>query len=316
MVALALEERTVIVPRRYTAAEAGRGAHQTNGAIVQSAESSPGIVRLGRRVSSAPCPNSLERIRSVSKKLAWTAIEARQVRTPVRYALRELLRPTVADYELRQGEAKIRLRHRSGDVDIFRKFYLYHYYDWPPEVARHLGGLGRPVNVVDLGANIGLFDVHVCETFETGHVVAFEPDPANADVLERVRDSNTAHWEVIRACASNQDGIAMFQSGAKNFSRIQPTGDLSVPTVDVFPHLAAADLVKMNIEGSEWEILQDDRFAKTSAIWIVEYHRIRNPPGDIGPLAKGLFERAGYRTRVVFGHEVNGLLWAWRDSDD
>jgi FkbM family methyltransferase len=276
---------------------------------------SPGIVRFGRRVSSARCPRSLDPLRSVSKKLAWTAIEAQQVRTPARYALRELLRPTVADYQLRQGETKIRLRHRSGDVDIFRKFYVYRYYDWPPEVASRLGGLGRPVNVVDLGANIGLFDVHVSESFETGHVVAFEPDPANADVLERVRDSNTARWEVIRACASNRNGTVTFQSGGKNFSRIQPTGDLIVPTVDVFPYVAASDLVKMNIEGSEWEILQDERFPDTSAIWIVEYHRIRNPPGDIGPLAKGLFERAGYTTRLVFGHQENGLLWAWRDSD-
>ena len=272
--------------RRYPTAEAGRGAEQTNGAIVDSAESSPSIVRLGRRVSSAKCPKPLDPLRSVSKRFAWTAIEACLSSYPSAIRGPRATPPYRCRLRLRRREAKIRLRHRSGDVDIFRKFYVYRYYDWPPEVARHLGGLGRPVNVVDLGANIGLFDVHVSETFETGHVVAFEPDPANADVLEHVRDSNAAHWEVIRACASNHDGMAKFQSGGKNFSSIQPTGDLSVPTVDVFPHVAAADLVKMNIEGSEWEILRDERFAKTSAIWIVEYHRIRNPPGDIWPLGK------------------------------
>ncbi len=269
---------------------------------------------VGRRMASAPLPKRLEPLRSVAKKLAWTAFEARLVDSPARYAFRELVRPRVADYSLRHSGGRVVLRHRSGDIDIFRKFYAYGYYDWPPEVSARLRGLGRPVRVLDLGANIGMFDVHTLAAIDVGQVVAFEPDPANADVLARVRAANGGDWNLVRACASNRSGMVMFKSGDKNFSRIEETGDFSIPTVDVYPYVDDADLVKMNIEGSEWEVLGDARLADATAVWIVEYHRMRNPDADIYQLVRSLFERAGYTTRVAVKHDQNGLIWAWKQD--
>ena len=268
-------------------------------------------VELGRRLTSASLPKPVEMFREAAKKLAWTALEARLVSTPLRYAFRELVHPTLADYSLRGG-GHIALRHRSGDVDIFRKFYAYRYYEWPAEVDAQLSRLARPVNVLDLGANIGFFEVHARNQLPIGSVVCFEPDPANADVLERVRDANGATWRVIRACASNRTATVRFKSGQHNFSRVERDGDCEVPACDVFEHMADADLVKMNIEGSEWEILQDVRLADTSGVWIVEYHRLRNPEANITSLIRGLFESGGYTTRIAMSHEDNGLLWAWK----
>jgi FkbM family methyltransferase len=253
-------------------------------------------------------------VRSAPKKLIWTTYEARLVQTPFRYAVRELLRPTLADYSLRHTTGRISLRHQSGDIDIFRKFYAYGYYDWPPEVMARLKRVDRPINVLDLGANIGLFQVHARADFPIERAVGFEPDPANAEVLERVLTANGGNWEIVRACAANRDGVAMFKAGADNFSRIENEGASVVPTVDVFPYIAEADLVKMNIEGSEWEILGDPRLERTSAVWIVEYHRIRNPEPDITSLARRSFERCGYTTLSAIAHAGNGLLWAWKDD--
>lgn len=271
-------------------------------------------VSVGRRLNSARWPASLRRLQDGAKKLAWTAIEARLVRTPVRYAFRELLRRGIGDYSLRRGSGRFSVRHRSSDVDIFQKFYACGYYDWPAEVGAQLAGLARPVNVLDLGANIGLFEVHASDQVLIRQTVCFQPDPATADVLSRVRASNGARWEIVRACASNQPGQVMFRSGRHNFSRIETDGDFPVPAVDVFPYVAGADLVKMNIEGSEREILQDPRLAETAAVGIVEYRRIRNPAGHITHSAQSLFERAGYQTRVAVSHDDNGLLWAWKRS--
>ncbi len=271
-------------------------------------------VRAARRLRSLPYPPRLEAARARTAKLLWTAYEARLVRTPVRYTFRELVRPEPADYELRKGGGRISLRHRSGDIDIFRKFHGYGYYDWPPEVLARLEVLDRPLNVLDLGANIGMFAVHTRARLPVARVVAFEPDPANAAVLERVLGANGGDWRIVPACASNRDGTAMFRTGAHNFSRIESGGDRAVPTIDVFEHIAGADLVKMNIEGSEWEVLADPRLADTSAVWIVEYHRIRNPEADITAAARGAFERCGYTTLSAIAHHGNGLLWAWRPS--
>jgi len=270
-------------------------------------------VGFGQRLTSAPWPRGLEGVRDAAKKLAWTAYEARLVRTPIRYAYRELLAGGLGRYELRNGGASFCIRHRSGDVDIFRKFYAYGYYEWPAEVRAALRGLRRPVNTLDLGGNIGFFEVHARQQLPIGQVIAFEPDPANSAVLEQVRDANGASWEIVKACAGNSNGVVRFRSGAHNFSRIDSDGDFEVPAIDVFPYIANADLVKMNIEGSEWEILHDPRMAQTDQVWIVEYHRIRNPREDITALAREAFERHGYTTRIAMSHQGNGLVWAWKD---
>jgi FkbM family methyltransferase len=269
-------------------------------------------VRVGRRVTSARWPRQLEGLRTATKKLAWTMVEARLVSTPVRYAVRELTAHRRGDYTLRSDGGSFSVRHRSGDVDIFRKFYAYGYYDLPEEVADRLQSLERPVNVLDLGANIGFFEVFTRGRLPVGRVVCFEPDPANAEMLERVRDANGADWEILRIGAANSSGTARFNTGQKNFSRIGSGGDTEIATLDVFPYIAQADLVKMNIEGSEWEVLDDARLADTSASWIVEYHRIANPEPDIHELATRLFERAGYTVRITARREENGLLWAWK----
>jgi FkbM family methyltransferase len=269
-------------------------------------------VQLGRRLNTTTLPAGLEHVRSGAKKLAWTAFEARLVCTPARYAFRELLRPGTADYALRKGGGRFAVRHRSGDIDILRKFYGYGYYDWPPVVKAKLESLRRPVNVLDLGANIGFFQVHAREQLPIGRVVGFEPDPGNAAMLDRVRRENGADWTIIRACASNRDHTVRFKSGHQNFSKIAEDGDVDVPALDVFPYIGQADLVKMNIEGSEWEIMQDPRFAAMSPVWIVEYHRIRNPESNITGSAETLFQHAGYQTRIAMEHGGNGLLWAWK----
>jgi FkbM family methyltransferase len=269
-------------------------------------------VRLGRRIASSRWPRPLEGLRTASKKVAWTAVEARLVSHPIRYALRELGSRRRGDYALRDGTGRFSVRHRSGDIDILRKFYAYRYYDLPEEVDVRLRSLGRAISVLDLGANIGLFEVFTRTLLPIGRAVCFEPDPANAAVLERVRTANGAEWEIVRACASNRDGSARFNTGRKNFSRIGSGGDTDIAMIDVFAHIADADLVKMNIEGSEWDILDDARLADTSASWIVEYHRIGTPDPDIHGLARRLFERAGYTVRLAARTEDNGLLWAWK----
>jgi FkbM family methyltransferase len=269
-------------------------------------------VRLGRRLTSAPLPRGLEGLRTLTKRLAWTAVEARQVDAPVRYALRELVTRRRATYAPRGGGSRFIVRHRSGDIEIFRKFHAYGYYSLPAEVESRLRALQRPLGVLDLGANIGFFETFTRDLLPIGEVVCFEPDPYNRAVLEEVRAANAASWEIVPACASNRDGSAQFSTGHKNLSRIASGGDVTIETRDVFPYIAAADLVKMNIEGSEWEVMRDARFPATAAVWIVEYHRIANPEPDIHELAKRLFEDAGYTVRVASESVNNGLLWAWR----
>ena len=276
-----------------------------------SAEPLPSV-RFGRRLASARLPRWLETPRRAAKRVAWTWVESRRVDTPLRYAARELMTHRRAAYRAHDGTARFVLRHRSGDIEIFRKFYAYGYYNLPATVSERLEALGRAVNVLDLGANIGFFEVFTRDRLQIGRVVCVEPDPYNSDVLDQVRRLNGADWEIMRACAAASDGTTQFNTGRKNLSRIGSDGDITIATRDVFPLIAAADLVKMNIEGSEWEVLADERLASTDAIWIVEYHRIANPDQDIHGHVRRLFEAGGYVVQQAQKGEENGLLWAWR----
>ncbi len=270
-------------------------------------------VRLGRRFAGASWPRQLEWLRNAVKRLTWTAVEMRLVDAPVRFALRELLTRRTGAYGLRNGTSRFVVRHRSGDIDIFRKFYAYGYYDLPESVSARLRSLGRPVDVVDLGSNIGLFETFTRDRLPIGRVTCLEPDPQNRAVLELTRAANEADWEIIGACASNEAGSVRFNTGRKNLSRIGDEGDMTIPAIDVYPYVEAADLVKMNIEGSEWEILADERLAATSLTWIVEYHAIANPEPDIHALVVRLFERAGYQVSFAAqSGDINGLVWAWK----
>lgn len=269
-------------------------------------------VRIGRQITSIPLPGLFDGPQRLAKRLAWTALEARRVRTPVRYAASELLTKQRGDYELRNGSGRFSVRHGTGDVHIFRKFYAYGYYDLPAEVSASLRSLGRGIRVLDLGANVGFFEVFTRSRLDIDSVVCFEPEPSNAAMLDRARTANGGDWQVVRACASNRDGRARFNTGRENFSRISNGGDTDIAMVDAMPYMAEADLIKMNIEGSEWDILLDERFKDVSASWIVEYHRISNPEPDFHALARRLFEQAGYTVKLAFTSENNGLLWAWR----
>ncbi len=287
------------------------GTHSSEPGASPAASHALRSVRIGRRWASMLRRHAW--LYRVANKLAWTSVEANLLDTPVRYWLRELLIGGVGHYQLRGDRSHLYIRHRTGDVDILRKFFGYKNYDLPAAVDQRLRALGRPLDVLDLGANIGLFEVFLRERLPVDRVTCFEPDPSNAATLEKVRSANGANWEIVRACASNADGVTMFSGGHQNFSRIRADGDTRVPVKDVFPRAARADVVKMNIEGSEWDILRDPRLAGIGATWIIEYHRIANPDADIHTAAEMLLEEAGYAVRRADPGPDNGLIWAWRE---
>jgi hypothetical protein len=90
---------------------------------------------------------------------------------------------------------------------------------------------------------------------------------------------------------------------------------LTVETVDVLPAFAAADLVKMDIEGGEWPILADPRLTDVGPLVLVlEYHRVGAPGLPAGDAARDLLETAGFTVGFVTpNHWGHGTMWAWKD---
>jgi FkbM family methyltransferase len=251
------------------------------------------------------------------ERLVAIGIESTAVRGSARFVLRELTgKSSLTRYELRTSGRPVYLRHNTGDRTVLHELFYEGHYDLPEPVARFLDGLGRPPEIVDLGANIGLFGVLMLARFPEARITAFEPDHTNAAVHRRAIAENDTEgrWQLIEAAASNRDGHVSFRSGEYARSRIEPgEGPEQVDAVDVFPYLDRADFTKIDIEGGEWAILGDERFASLpTPVLVLEYHADLCSEPDPRAAALNALEGAGYRTTETWAFPGQGMLWAWK----
>lgn len=262
----------------------------------------PGLTRLSRTRASRAV------LRPIMRGIA--------VERGDRYHLRELRGPVgrLASYKLRGSEVQIVVRHRTRDAEILDEVLVgVPCYQPPREVAALLTSLAEP-RVLDLGANIGLFGAFVLRHYPRATITSFEPDPWNFQVLERCVRLNEAHarWTIVEKCVGIADGERHLVAGKHADSHVTDDGGISVPCVDVFPHMNSCDLVKMDIEGSEWPILADPRFADAKcSIIVVEWHE-RGASGEAYSTAVSCLRKAGFETVGSRGQDSHGVLWGWR----
>jgi FkbM family methyltransferase len=244
------------------------------------------------------------------------ALRSLTVRESLRFFLRELARRhELRGYTLRRSGLRALIRHRTPDVVTLGEVFHRPDYAFPPAVARRLGGQPR-LQAIDLGANIGLFGLWLFGELPDSCVTAFEPDPANAAVLRETVRANglEASWRVVEAAAGAEGGVARFEPGRFALSRLGGAGDSTVAVVDVLPLLGRAGLVKMDIEGGEWAILGDPRFAEHPPhVLVLEYHPYLAPAGASPREAlEGRLRECGYRLHpIVHRFDGHGMVWAW-----
>lgn len=242
------------------------------------------------------------------------------VRERARFVARQAAgRRSVASYHLPSGPVAFHLRHRTDDVATLDQVVGQRHYVLPPQARQALDALDRPPEIVDLGANIGLFGVEMLNRFPRARVVAFEPDPGNAGILRRSVEANPdRRWELHEACAGVAPGEVRFAAGAFANSRIAEDGDgIVVPVEDVFPLLERADLVKIDIEGAEWPIVTDERFRRLTAGAIaLEFHPYGCPEPDPEALAERVLREAGYEVSPAHLESLpgHGMVWAWKPA--
>jgi FkbM family methyltransferase len=221
-------------------------------------------------------------------------------------------------YVARRSGQVVHLRPR-GDLQVARELISKEAYAPPPAVLDALRD--RAPEILDLGANIGLFALDALRRFPGGRVVAVEPDPDNLALLERnVADNGLAgRVAVRRAAAGTHAGQIAFLAGRRESSRAAGAHDADLPTIevpvlDVFELAASSDYVKLDIEGGEWALLADDRLAGLAARAIaLEWHGRFCTAEDPRGTAESALARAGYT--VVHDWHVGaqvGFLWAYR----
>lgn len=176
---------------------------------------------------------------------------------------------------------------------------------------------------VDLGANEGYFTVigaRLCGA--EGRVLAIEPQHRLLPVIEQnLKLNGLSHVEVLNAAISDQRGTATLHltastnSGGSGFHRhskyklpTQEIGTLTLEEALDAQKLEQVDLMKVDIEGFEYEAL-------LGSTKVFEQHRVKALALELHPTIladrgkaaadiEQMLERCGYRCSMEFGNAV------------
>lgn len=203
----------------------------------------------------------------------------------------------------------VNYRLNRGDLQSLREVLVEEVYRCDLPAA--------PETILDLGANIGLASLWFARLIQpdpTGSdpiqplkIIAVEPIPENAQLVELNFSENRIPGEVLQAAAGPTDGEAWFESRLEsNLGRLVAEGDVKgprirVPVIGIHSLLArfpggAVDLVKMDIEGGEAELLGGDTgWLRRVKMLIVEWHDDR---ADSAPLIRNV-EASGFRHQKI-----------------
>jgi FkbM family methyltransferase len=230
------------------------------------------------------------------------------VRRPGIFLIRTLItRSGLAAYRLRGSDVWVVARHGTGALELLYEVFRNRCYDLPAAVV------AKPhPRILDLGANVGAFAAYVLTRAPHAEIVCVEPDRENLAALARFRELNPwASVQVVPACAAVADGTVSFVEGLGSGSHVGEGGSES-PAIDVFPLFEWADYVKMDIERSEWPILEDARLAGVGPVALaMEYHRRRWQDRGAEQYARALLEKAGFEVvRCDPNYWGHGLIWA------
>jgi len=261
-------------------------------------------------------PDWLRRALGSPRVVPLTALVLRSltVKPSIAFAVRELLgsrRRSV--YRLRSDdEMLVVVRHRTADLVTLGE--VFHERDYAPPDG--MPGF-VPRRIIDLGANVGYFGAFALSTWPSASVIAFEPDPANVLAHEQAIAVNqlAARWELRRVAAGTRDGETAFHASGDALSHAAKDGPVVVLTEDVLPLIADADLLKMDVEGGEWDILADPRFrGAPPRVVVLEYHPRSAPAPDTHAAVVERLDAAGLTARAwIFRRESGyGMLWAWQ----
>lgn len=277
------------------------------------------MMNLLRRIASSPGLRTVLLRPGVRRVLASVLaarflVGACAVSTPFRLVFNEIFaRGRVRQYTVRRTSVPVVMQH-GRDLQALAEIFRGGEYDIPPELMDRLRSVRR---VADVGANVGMFSAWALGQWPEAEIVAFEPDPENVAVYERWRATAGGSVHLVPAAAAPATGEMPFLTGRGAGSQqvASELANVTVPAVDVFPHLANVDLIKLDIEGGEWPILADPRLAGLHHTTLVmEFHRVGAPSLPAAEAAAGALVGAGFTVgRIHRNHWGHGVLWAWKD---
>lgn len=209
--------------------------------------------------------------------------------------------------------SRFRIYTQTDDAAVGRYVRDDNYETDVTAVFRHVLRPGS--NVLDLGANIGYFTMLSAELVgPTGSVIAVEPNPTNARLIEASRRANGfSQVTVIQVAAGPAPGLLVLHRAHSNGTTSAPPDEVTalfdsetvgcVRADTLVPEGRRIDLIKVDVEGAEY-------LALSGCSGIIERDRpaiVTEFSPSLMPGISGISGRAyldwligrGYRLRIV-----------------
>lgn len=181
---------------------------------------------------------------------------------------------------------------------------------------RNLSGLSPKV-IVDIGANIGLFSCYVSALFPAAEVFAFEPNKEPFFYLSQNASQfpNLAITNKAVSCELSEASLMCVGESVTGF--IVAKSAESVAIECIHPREIAAgreiDLLKVDCEGSEFDILTEPELLRRTRFCRMEFHFDENR--TLARLTQ-LIERGGHKIvetlPLVIGDSLVGYIYTER----
>lgn len=136
----------------------------------------------------------------------------------------------------------------DGDLSVASEF-IRAGYQFPPR---------EPRQIIDGGANIGLFSVMASKRFPQVQIASYEANPANIAILKQNISANKANAQVLNKALWSGPGELVFQSHMAYSGRVVADHDVAAKAVRVpaeLPEVGEDCWLKLDIEGAEYEVM-------------------------------------------------------------
>jgi FkbM family methyltransferase len=211
-----------------------------------------------------------------------------------------------ARFQLRADEAT------NNDFGVFYEVFVHDYYQ-RSNVSRQDVTL-----IVDLGANVGSSALYFLHQYPRCRIIAIEPHPGHVAQLEHNLELDKTRDRVeIHAKAAGAKTRPMRLTDSKTSSSLTKDGlsdTIEVEVLDIFPLIIGKhiDVLKMDIEGGEYELLSDERFALLDIDAIVMEWHSRGQGVQDKQWCERRLASLGFAIEEIFTQPSYGMFWAVR----
>lgn len=164
---------------------------------------------------------------------------------------------------------------REDSTDIHEVIAVLSGRDYPISLLNELPN--NPL-VLDIGAHIGTFTLLIKTIYPNSRIIAFEPNADNFMLLKKnIKHNNLSHVKCFQTALANRTGVSSF-TDMENFNenRIDINGELLVKTITLSNIQKfindPIDLLKLDCEGSEYDIISSKFNYSRIRYIVMEYH--------------------------------------------